>query len=248
MSGAGPPTDPDAPLRGDMTRRETVHLDELDWQLSPGGGVSRKRLHRVGPAESGQVTSLVRYAKGARFPVHDHPEGEEILVLEGVFSDQQGDFGPGTHLLNPEGFRHAPHSEPGCLIFVKLRQYAGEGRPHRVRETRGARFAPATDAPVERLVLYEEEGFPETIALENWPAETSELERAFPGGAEIFVCEGAIEDEAGRHPAPSWIRLSSGTRHRAWSSEGCRLYLKTGGLSALRSVGADGTSAQGEQG
>jgi len=65
---------------------------------------------------------------GSRFPEHDHPEGEEILVLEGVFSDQRGGHGPGSHLASPEGHRHAPWSDPGCVIFVKLRQYGGAGR------------------------------------------------------------------------------------------------------------------------
>ena len=41
------------------------------------------------------------------------------------FSDESGDWGADTCLLNPEGFRHAPFSREGCLIFVKLRQAAG---------------------------------------------------------------------------------------------------------------------------
>ncbi len=117
-------------LRGDMSRREVVETGAMEWSQSPSPSVWRKRLHLVGGAESGQVTSVVRYDPGSRFPVHDHPEGEEILVLEGIFSDQRGDHGPGSYLLNPEGHRHAPWSEPGCVIFVKLRQYAGDGREY----------------------------------------------------------------------------------------------------------------------
>ena len=33
----------------------------------------RKRVHLVGAAEAGQVTSIVRYEPGATFPPHDHP-------------------------------------------------------------------------------------------------------------------------------------------------------------------------------
>ncbi|MDP4917861.1 MAG: cupin domain-containing protein, partial [Haliea sp.] len=73
-------------LNGDFSLRTVVDPHTLDWTPSPGGHVLRKRLHRVGQAESGQVTSLVRYEPGATFPAHDHPQGEEILVLEGVFS------------------------------------------------------------------------------------------------------------------------------------------------------------------
>jgi anti-sigma factor ChrR (cupin superfamily) len=230
----------EASLRGVMGRRENVHLDELEWESSPGGEVLRKRLHRVGPAESGQVTSLVRYPAGARFPAHDHPEGEEIFVLEGVFSDQQGDFPAGTHLLNPEGFRHAPGSEPGCLLFVKLRQYAGEGREYRVSETAKARFEKAADDPIETLTLYADARFPDRTRLERWPEGTGPIERIHPGGAEILVYEGVLEDEEGRHPAPSWLRIPEATAHRAWSDEGCRLYLKTGALATLRQEQEEG--------
>ena len=107
----------------------------MEWTASPSATVWRKRLHRVGPAESGQVTSVVRYAPGAEFHAHGHPEGEEILVLDGVFSDEHGDWPAGTYLLNPEGFRHAPFSKDGCLLFVKLRQYAGKGRHHVALQT-----------------------------------------------------------------------------------------------------------------
>ena len=120
-------------MNGDMRKRVAVHGAALDWQPSPSGTVWRKRLHLVGGAESGQVTSIVRYEPNATFAAHDHPEGEEILVLEGTFSDEHGDWPSGTHLLNPEGFRHAPFSRDGCVIFVKLRQYAGAGRTYRKR-------------------------------------------------------------------------------------------------------------------
>ena len=78
-----------------------MHSQEMTWQPSPGGGVERQRLHLVGEPESGQVTSLVRYAPGASFPAHNHPEGEEILVLDGIFSDENGDWPAGSLLLNP---------------------------------------------------------------------------------------------------------------------------------------------------
>lgn len=116
-------------INGDLSRRVSVDTERLPWTPSPSGSVWRKRVHRVGPAESGQVTSIVRYEAGSRFPAHDHPEGEEILVLDGVFSDDHGDWPAGTYLLNPEGFRHAPFSREGCVLFVKLRQLHAAHRP-----------------------------------------------------------------------------------------------------------------------
>ena len=84
--------------------------------------VERKRCFRAGPQESGSVSSVVRYLPNAAFPSHAHPQGEEIFVLDGTFSDQRGDHKKGVFLLNPEGFSHAPSSVEGNKIFVRLRQ------------------------------------------------------------------------------------------------------------------------------
>ena len=120
-------------INGDLTTRVAVDTTRMEWTTSPSGTVWRKRVHLVGPAVSGQVTSVVRFQPNSRFPAHDHPDGEEILVLDGVFSDEHGDWPAGTYLLNPERFRHAPFSKDGCKLFVKLRQYAGPGRRHLAR-------------------------------------------------------------------------------------------------------------------
>ena len=111
-----------------MNVRVCVDTAAMRWRGSPSSSVLRKRVHLVGDTESGQVTSVVRYAENAAFAGHDHPEGEEILVLEGVFQDEHGDWPAGTYLLNPEGFRHSPFSRAGCRLWVKLRQYAGAGK------------------------------------------------------------------------------------------------------------------------
>jgi len=103
-------------IHGDISARVVVDTKTLPWTASPSGTVWRKRLHLVGPSESGQVTSVVRFQENSHFASHDHPEGEEILVLEGVFSDEHGDCPAGSYLLNPEGFRHAPYSRDGCLL------------------------------------------------------------------------------------------------------------------------------------
>ncbi|MDZ7827043.1 MAG: cupin domain-containing protein [Gammaproteobacteria bacterium] len=115
----------EADLNGDTSRRLLVHASEMEWTASPAGGVERKRYHRVGPPEAGQVTSLVRYLPGSSFPRHGHPEGEEILVLEGVFTDHRGDFPRGSWLASPEGFEHAPSSDPGCLLFAEAAPVSG---------------------------------------------------------------------------------------------------------------------------
>lgn len=226
---------PELSLNGDLSVRVAVDTEGLEWTPSPSGHVLRKRLHLVGGAESGQVTSLVRYRPGASFPEHDHPEGEEIFVLEGVFSDQLGDAYAGMHLLNPEGFRHAPWSEPGCLILVKLRQYAGEGRSRERTDTTAMAWQPGEAAGLEFKSLHADPRMADTTRLERWTPGARPGPRTLPGGLELFVIEGSLEDPHGRYPKGSWLRLPDGATFDARSSEGCLLYVKAGALPTLRS-------------
>ena len=129
-------------INGNLAVRAVMDTNSMEWTASPSGTVWRKRVHLVGAPESGQVTSIVRYQPDSSFPTHDHPEGEEILVLEGVFSDEHGDWPAGTYLLNPEGFRHTPFSRQGCLLFVKLRQFPGLDREHHVIDTGNREWQP----------------------------------------------------------------------------------------------------------
>jgi anti-sigma factor ChrR (cupin superfamily) len=224
-------------LNGDLARRATMDTEAMEWTPSPSRTVWRKRLHMVGGAESGQVTSVVRYEPGSSFPVHDHPEGEEILVLEGTFSDEHGDWPAGTHLLNPEGFRHAPFSREGCLLFVKLRQYAGAGREYRKTDTGKARWEPGRRAGVEVKTLYDEPDFPDETRLERWAAGAAPGALVLPGGIEIFVLEGSLEDADGRYGPGCWLRLPDGAKLDARSAQGCVLYVKSGAVSSLRDAG-----------
>ena len=63
-------------INGDLSIRVVVDTAQMEWVSSPSGSVWRKRVHLVGPPESGQVTSVVRYEPRSTFPAHDHPDGE----------------------------------------------------------------------------------------------------------------------------------------------------------------------------
>jgi len=207
----------------------------MPWTASPSNTVWRKRVHLVGAAESGQVTSVVRYDAGATFPTHDHPSGEEILVLDGVFSDEHGHWPAGTYLLNPEGFRHAPYSKYGCLLLVKLRQYPGRERQHVAIETDKMPWHPTIKHGVDIKPLYVQEGFSDSMQLTRWAANTRLGRIYYPGGAEIFVIEGELSDETGAYAQGTWLRLPEGASHMPMTETGCTLYMKLGGIAYLES-------------
>ena len=223
-------------VNGNLSVRAVADTTRMEWTPSPSGSVWRKRVHLVGPPESGQVTSVVRYEPGSKFPAHDHPEGEEILVLEGVFSDEHGDWPEGTFLLNPEGFRHTPFSEPGCVLFVKLRQFPSRKRRHVVVDTHKLAWESSSIPSVAHRALYQQEGFSDLMRLERWEPQADLGVIAYAQGAELFVLEGEFTDGTGAYSAGWWLRLPAGSEHHPRSVGGCTLYIKRSGLPYLRSA------------
>jgi anti-sigma factor ChrR (cupin superfamily) len=221
-------------INGDLTVRVAVDTAAMAWSPSPSGTVWRKRVHLVGPAESGQVTSVVRYEPRSTFHDHDHPDGEEILVLDGVFSDERGDWPGGTYLLNPEGFRHSPFSREGCVLFVKLRQFPGRTRAHVATRTDTLAWVPSARAGVTVRPLYSQPGFSDSMRLERWVPGVELGRVAYPNGAELFVLEGSLADEGGTFRQGAWLRLPAGAAHSPSSDDGCVFYIKEGGFAYLR--------------
>jgi anti-sigma factor ChrR (cupin superfamily) len=196
----------------------------LPWAQSPAPLVWRKRLFHAGPPEAGTVTSIVRYDAGARFPSHPHPRGEEILVLSGTFSDERGDFGAGSYMLNPEGFSHAPFSREGCVLFVKLRQYAGLERERVVVQTDAGDWHERAPG-VRSMTLYTSQRYPEHMRLTELAPGARVPAISMPEGEEIFVVRGELADECGVYPTHTWLRLPRGSTHGPRSADGCLLYV-----------------------
>lgn len=222
----------DAPIHADFGATVRVDTNAVDWQPSPSPSVFRKRLDLTGDAEASRVTSIVRYAPNSTFHSHPHPDGEEILVLDGVFEDEHGRYPAGTYLLNPEGFEHAPRSAEGCVLFVKLRQYPGD-RPQITIDTAKGAWETGSAKGIEVLPLYRDEAHPEFIRLARFAPGAATPPHTHSGGEEAYVIEGSVEDEHGVHPAGTWLRYPDRSSHTVHSPDGALLYVKSGHLAGL---------------
>jgi len=224
-------------LNDDFDRRVVLHARDAEWTPSPLPGVERRMLDRVG-AEVARATSIVRYAAGARFDRHVHGGGEEILVLDGVFSDEHGDFPPGTYLRNPPGTAHAPFSRAGCTLFVKLWQFAADDlEPLRI-DTASAAWYPGLVPGLTVMPLHEHDGV--STALVKWAPHTRFNAHTHPGGEEILVLEGVFRDEDGEYATGTWLRNPRWSRHAPFTgAEGALIYVKVGALGARFLVPGD---------
>jgi anti-sigma factor ChrR (cupin superfamily) len=217
-------------LHDDFAQPVVSHAADANWLPSPLPGVERRMLDRVG-AEVARATSLVRYLPGSSFARHVHGGGEEILVLEGVFSDEQGDYPAGSYLRNPPGSSHAPFSREGCVLFVKLWQFAAQDlTPVRI-DTRTEPWRQGLVPGLSVMPLHEHDGV--STALVRWAPNTRFNQHAHPGGEEILVLEGLFRDDAGDYPALSWLRSPRWSQHAPFTGEESALiYVKVGHLGA----------------
>ncbi len=170
------------------------------------------------------------------------------MILEGVFSDEEGDYEAGTYCRHPIDSSHSPWSTGGCTLWVKLRQMT------RTTEDMKKIIVPP-EGDQERKWIEKESGRnvlelffnPETnerVRMERWGPNV-EVNGSIPkGGEEILVWKGGFKDEEGEvdhrdYTKPNgmhWIRNPASAEgkpyRRVAGSEGCQVLIKEGHLGA----------------
>ncbi len=216
-------------IHADRSQRALVHGARLPWVASPEAGVERRMLERVGD-EVALASTIVRYAQGSFFSPHTHALGEEFMVLDGIFSDEEGDYPPGTYVRNPPGSKHAPFSREGCIIFVKLRQMQTD-EVESVRLYANDRQWTEVAPGYERALLYSNGRI--SVCVERARPGARVPPRAMPGGEEVFVLTGTLQLLEPDRPvleAWSWLR-QPGAQHSEFVSEtGALWWVKRGHL------------------
>ena len=210
----------------DYSKRVVINHHDLPWIKSPDLGVERRLLERLGD-EVAKATSIVRYQPDSKFQIHTHDFGEEIFVLDGIFSDETGNYPAGTYIMNPPGSSHTPFSESGCTLFVKLRYLGSDQVEREVVDTKTAPWYQGMVSGLHVMPLMKQ-GSGSTLV--QWAPQTYFNPHRHYGGEEIFVVDGVFEDENGRYPSGSWIRSPHMSLHKPFSKEGCTIFVKTGHL------------------
>ena len=215
-------------LNSDFTKRVVVHGEQLEWQPSPMAGVERRMLDRIGD-EVARATSIVRYAPNSKFSSHIHSGGEEFIVLEGVFQDEQGNYPAGSYIRNPPQSSHTPGSESGCTIFVKLWQFDLQDRISvRININQMSAISDPQRPGVLVTPLFKDER--EEVRIEEWQAGTEVVIDA-PNGAELFVLEGSMSEGKDKFHPQSWLRVPINSQIVAKAgTNGAKVLLKTGHL------------------
>jgi hypothetical protein len=223
-------------INADFAKNALVVPSQESWVHSPENGVDRLMLDRIGD-EVARATSVVRYAAGSHFASHIHARGEEFLVLEGVFSDESGHYPRGTYVRNPPGSSHAPYSEEGCRILVKLRQFdSGDSRQVVIDTAQADGWRPQPDGASERLHLHQFGS--ECVAMLRVGAGQRLPVMADPGGVEIFLVTGSLRSDDRTLPVESWLRYAPGAEIDLRCTTDALLWIKSGHLAGAPDAAA----------
>jgi hypothetical protein len=200
-----------------------VNAAKLAWIPSPAAGVDRRMLFRIGD-EVARATSIVRYAPGSAFPRHTHSGGEEIVVLEGTFQDEHGDYPAGSYFRNPPGTSHIPASEDGCTIFVRLWQFRADDQAQVVRRPGEGNEAEPRKGATTATVLFDDGQ--ERVCIGDWAAgETVTVENV--RGLEFLVLSGELTAGGEKLEPQGWGRLPAGIELNAMAGpQGARIWIK----------------------
>lgn len=210
-------------INADFSCRVCIRPEAYRWVASPQVGIERVMLDRVG-GELARATSIVRYAPQSHFPMHQHPGGEEILVLSGTFSDEAQDYPAGWYLRNPPGSSHRPSSAVGTTIFVKLCQMrATESTEVRIDTRDPSSWVRLGD----RLVCPLFADAVETVGLQRLdPGQSVDAEDHLE--AELLVLDGFLEEADKVYENGSWLRFPAHQRPALSAGEhGATVYVKT---------------------
>lgn len=217
-------------INSDISQRVVIQQAALPWIDSPSAGVQHRVLER-GADDAARATMVIKFAPGSS--LHGACEfGEEIVVLDGVLTDELGSYKKGDYLKNPPGSSHAYESAEGCTLFVK-RQHLEIEEDQRILVQTESR--PWYQGLVDGLsVMPLSEFATRHTALVRWAQGTKFNAHRHFGGEEIYVLDGVFADEFGKYPAGTWMRSPHLSAHCPYSMEGCTILVKTGHLLPMQ--------------
>ncbi|HTP62380.1 MAG TPA: cupin domain-containing protein [Burkholderiales bacterium] len=118
MSGATPKALNHATLPPLASR--FVEVAKLPWERTRFPGVEAKTL--LVDRDTGVVTSLMKFAPGARLPDHEHVLIEQTYVLEGSLVCGEGECKAGEFVWRPAGSRHEAWAGPQGGLMLAMFQ------------------------------------------------------------------------------------------------------------------------------
>jgi anti-sigma factor ChrR (cupin superfamily) len=105
-------------------KNQLVRSNEIEWKSlteigeEDAAGVYIKSL-MFDDETRRSPTILLKFEAGASYPLHTHPGGEEVFVLEGDIHLGKDHLFAGDYLFTAPDNLHAVRTDGGCVVFLK---------------------------------------------------------------------------------------------------------------------------------
>lgn len=107
-----------------MNENQLIKTNEIEWiPLHEEGilGIYVKSLLYDSDTKR-SPTMLLKFDAGATYPLHNHPGGEEIFVLEGDIKLGKDELTAGDYLFTAVNHKHRVSTKNGCMVLLKAPQ------------------------------------------------------------------------------------------------------------------------------
>jgi len=99
-------------------REIAIDSGTQNWIETQWPGIHRKLLRN--DPNTGARASLLKLDAESRIPMHMHPAGEEVFVLEGRVRFEDDWYEAGYYLYSPPGSSDDVYTDTGALLYVSL--------------------------------------------------------------------------------------------------------------------------------
>ena len=116
-----------------MNKNQLIRSGEIDWiPLSEENseGIFVKSLLFDETAKR-SPTMLLKFEAGATYPLHNHPGGEEVFVIEGDIKLGKDELKAGDYLFTAANNKHRVSTKNGCVVLLKAPQEVEIIKPRR---------------------------------------------------------------------------------------------------------------------
>ena len=105
-------------------QNQLVRSNEIEWKPlneEDVTGIYVKSL-LFDESTNRSPTILLKFDAGATYPLHNHPGGEEIYVLEGDIKLGKDELKAGDYLFTAINNKHRVSTKNGCIVLLKAPQ------------------------------------------------------------------------------------------------------------------------------
>ncbi len=204
-------------MNSDYEQRIPLDTKTLEWQTIENKNIFKKVLSFKDEAE----TAFVKMKKNTILNRHSKINSVELLVLEGTYINEFGEFREGAYLRLPKEDESFVKTTEGCTIFRKINYFNDEYKV--IIDTQSSPWL-SGQGNLEVIPLYEH------TALVKWPKGERFIPHKHWGGEEILVLKGVFMDEHGTYPKGYWIRSPHLSQHYPYVEEETIIFVKTGHL------------------